>query len=109
MCTNCGSADVDTHGTVSVCCVCATVVDDVSMVAELVFHDGGGGGVSVGGFVYRAPSAAAPGMPGMPGMPGGMDGRESRMQSLERGRRLISQLATQVGGGGQREGKRGGS
>ncbi len=89
MCGNCGSSDVETCGAVAVCCVCATVVEDVNIVAELTFHEsGGGGGVSVGGFIYNA--AARPTLPGV------YDPQESRLQTLERGKRLISQLATQV-------------
>jgi transcription factor IIIB 90 kDa subunit len=86
-CPTCGSEETVGGVGGSVCCVCATVIDETNIVSEITFHEGSDGAAAVGGFVCRGS--------GVSGLPRHLTG-ESRMQSLERAKTLITQIATQL-------------
>eukprot|EP00211_Chloroparvula_japonica_P016916 CAMPEP_0119128638 /NCGR_PEP_ID=MMETSP1310-20130426/6711_1 /TAXON_ID=464262 /ORGANISM="Genus nov. species nov., Strain RCC2339" /LENGTH=296 /DNA_ID=CAMNT_0007118995 /DNA_START=190 /DNA_END=1077 /DNA_ORIENTATION=- len=91
-CNHCGSQDVEHDGNKAVCTVCASIVEDTSIVSEVQFHESSSGASSVGGVFVSGMSSRQPfSVPGM------YEASETRQMTLQRGRRVLQQLANQLG------------
>uniref|UniRef100_A0A7S4KME6 B-related factor 1 n=1 Tax=Paramoeba aestuarina TaxID=180227 RepID=A0A7S4KME6_9EUKA len=87
-CPKCGSNDIQTEGGQSFCCVCGCLVEEYNIVSEVTFLERANGSSSMGGFVI-GPNSKRCAIPGM------YDPTEGRMQTLERAKRLIQEIASQ--------------